>query len=318
MPKAIASDGEFIEAWKRLGSATLVAKALGMTERNTHNRRRHLEAKMDMVLDSRFKSGGRLSDTSHNPAMREMDIGDGYVLVGSDAHYMPGVATTAHRAFVEFARELKPVAVVMNGDAFDGGTISRFPRIGWDNKPTVIQELDAVKERLSEIEGAGPKTLVWTLGNHDARFETYLAANAPEYQGIKGFHLKDHFPLWAPCWGLRINGNVVVKHRWHNGVHAIYNNTLKSGTTIVTGHLHSLKVTPWSDYTGTRFGVDTGTLAVPYGPQFIDYTESAPVNWRSGFVVLRFKNGRLLWPQIVHVLDEEAGEVEWGCETFTV
>jgi hypothetical protein len=316
--KVIATDDEFIEAWRKYGSATQVAKVLGISERNVYSRKTRIETRHGIRLESRFGTSGVLRDKSHNPAMRDLEIGDGFVLVGSDAHYYPGIASAAHRAFVLMCRELRPVCVVMNGDAFDGGTISRFPRIGWDNKPTVIQELEAVRERLGEIESAGPKTLVWTLGNHDARFETYLAANAPEYQGVRGFHLKDHFPLWMPCWGLRINANVVIKHRWHNGVHAVYNNTLKAGTSIVTGHLHSLKVTPWSDYNGTRFGVDTGTLAAPYGPQFTDYTEHNPVNWRSGFVVLRFKGGRLLWPQIVHVLDEEAGVIEWGCETFTV
>jgi hypothetical protein len=316
--KAALTDEEFVAAWRKWGGATAMAKATGLTDRGIHARRKRLEGKLGISLDSRLQAGGELRDRSHNPAMRELEIGDGFVLVGSDAHYYPGIASAAHRAFVLMCRELKPVCVVMNGDAFDGGAISRWPRIGWDSKPTVIQELEAVRERLTEIEEAGPKNLVWTLGNHDARFETYLASHAPEYQGVRGFHLKDHFPLWTPCWGLRINGNVVVKHRWHNGIHAVYNNTLKAGTSIITGHLHSLKVTPWSDYNGTRYGVDTGTMASPYGPQFVDYTEHNPVNWRSGFVVLRFKGGRLLWPQVVHVIDEAAGLIEWGCETFTV
>jgi len=316
--KASCTDDEFIELWKKNESATAVAGILKISERAVHGRRTALERRRGIDLNSRLKNSSMLRDTSHNPAMRAVTIDDGYIIVGSDAHYLPGVASTAHRAFVRFVEELKPACVVMNGDAFDGGAISRFPRIGWDTKPTVIQELEAVATRLEEIERVGTKNLYWTLGNHDARFETYLAAHAPEYEGVKGFHLKDHFPLWLPCWGLRVNRNVVIKHRWHNGVHATYNNTLKAGTSIVTGHLHSLNVRALSDYNGTRFGVDTGTMAPPYGPQFIDYTECNPVNWRSGFVILRMKGGRLLWPQVVHVLDEEKGLVEWGCETFTV
>ena len=58
---------------------------------------------------------------------------------------------------------------------------------------------------------------------------------------------------------LRVNGNVVIKHRMKGGIHAAHKNTLHAGTTMVTGHLHSLKVTPFSDYNGTRWGVDTGT-----------------------------------------------------------
>jgi hypothetical protein len=64
--------------------------------------------------------------------------------------------------------------------------------------------------------------------------------------------------------------------------------------------LHSLKVTPFSDYNGVRFGVDTGTLAEIDGPQFTDYMEDNPANWRSGFAVLTIHKGRLLWPELVH------------------
>ena len=92
---------------------------------------------------------------------------------------------------------------------------------------------------------------------------------------------------------------------------------MQSGKTVVTGHLHSLKTTPWSDYNGTRYGVDTGTLAAPYGPQF-GYQEDNPRNHRSGFAVLTFDKCRLLWPELVHVIDETAGEVEWRGKVYTV
>jgi hypothetical protein len=69
----------------------------------------------------------------------------------------------------------------------------------------------------------------------------------------------------------------------------------------VTGHLHSLKVTPFDDYRGTRYGVDTGTLADPAGPQFNNYLEEGPTDWRSGFAVLTFYKGTLLWPEVVKV-----------------
>ena len=97
---------------------------------------------------------------------------------------------------------------------------------------------------------------------------------------------------------------MVIKHRYKGGIHATHNNTLWAGKTVVTGHLHSLKVTPFSDYNGIRWGVDTGTLADPYGPQFENYTEQNPANWRSGFVVLTFKDGTLLDPEIVRVVGE--------------
>ena len=156
--------------------------------------------------------------------------------------------------------------------------------------------------------------LYWTLGNHDARFETRLATVAPEYAKIHGVHLKDHFPEWWPCWAAWINDDLIVKHRFKSGIHAPHNNTMWAGRSMVTGHLHSLKVYPLSDYNGTRWGVDGGCLAGEYGPQFVDYTEDGPRNWRSGFVVLTYRNGRLMWPEVVHAFDE--GKVDFRGEVI--
>src|SRR6185437_12296595 len=112
-----------------------------------------------------------------------------------------------------------------------------------------------------------------------------------------GVHLRDHFPDWEACYSLFINNDVVVKHRLKGGIHATHNNTMWAGKTIVTGHLHSLKATPLTDYNGTRFGVDTGCLADVFGPQF-EYQEDAPRNHRSGFAVLTFHRVELLWPEL--------------------
>jgi hypothetical protein len=130
-------------------------------------------------------------------------------------------------------------------------------------------------------------------------------------------NLIDHFPRWKFSMSLMVNGSCMIKHRYHNGVHAIYNNTLKSGTSIVTGHLHSLKVTPWTDYTGTRYGVDTGSLADVNGQQF-SYAEDNPKNHRSGFAVLTFYDGKLLPPELCEVLDEEQGIIYFRGNVFKV
>jgi hypothetical protein len=307
MPHPIVSDQEFLELWATHQSAKKIAKVLDCAITGVHARRRRLEGKYGKTLQAKAPQAQfykHLSPQEH-PHRKHLECGTGKVIVFSDAHFWPGVRTTAFRALLQFARELKPDAIVNNGDAFDGASISRFPRIGWDSKPSVIEELHACRDRLMEIQSAsGHARLFWPLGNHDARFETRLAANAPQYEGVHGFHLKDHFPAWVPCWSLWINGDVVIKHRLRGGVHAVRNNTLNAGKTTVTGHLHQLKVTPLDDYSGTRWGVDTGTLADPRGPQFVDYLEDSFVDWRSGFVVLTFWKGRLLWPEIVSVIDE--------------
>jgi hypothetical protein len=317
MPAARCTDAEFMELWRTHGGAVELAKALKTSDRAINQRRRAIEQRHNVKLTAtkypaRAHYYKHLSPTEHS-ARKTFDLDNGTVLIFSDAHFWPGVRTTAFKALLLFIREMKPKAIINNGDSFDGASISRFPRIGWQSTPTVIEELKACKERLSEIEdAANGARLYWPLGNHDARFETRLAQNAPQFEGIHGFHLKDHFPAWAPCWSVWINNEVVVKHRLKGGIHATRNNTLAAGKTTFTGHLHQLKVTPLDDYNGTRWGVDTGTLAEPHGPQFIDYTEDGILDWRSGFAVATFHKRELLWPELCRTL--RFGEVDFrGC-----
>jgi hypothetical protein len=73
---------------------------------------------------------------------------------------------------------------------------------------------------------------------------------------------------------------------------------------MVTGHLHSAKVTPYTDYRGIRYGVDTGCLADTYHDAFQGYLEDNPRDWRAGFCILTFVDGVLLMPELVLVYDE--------------
>lgn len=294
------SDQEFVELFEKLGGVG-TANHLGIGTRNVMRRRANLEAKLRRQLVPPDQRATRTGIEHKNRV--SINIDNGVLLVGSDGHYWPGAATTAHRAFVQFCKDLKPKAVIMNGDVLDGSTISRHPPINWEERPTLIDEIHVCQERLAEIERVLPRTvqMAWTLGNHDARLETRLASTCPEYAKIKGFHLKDHFgDRWKPAWSAWVNGNVVVKHRWKGGVHGVHNNTVGAGLTMVTGHDHSLRVSPYTDYTGTRWGVSTGCLADPDGPQF-DYSEDNPRNHRSGFAVLTFHKGKLLTPELVSV-----------------
>lgn len=334
MANMACSDEQFIEYWNRLKSPTAVANAIGIDSRSAMRRRRVLEAKynIELITDNPSKQvvnfdkksvresvQKKIEETRHS-VRRGIALEKGTVLVFSDAHFYPGDYTTAFRALIQFIKTYKPEVIVCNGDAFDGAQISRHPRIGWDSKPSVLEELKAVQDHLSMIEEASvhKSNLIWTLGNHDARFETFLAANAPQFEGVQGFTLKDHFPLWQPCWSFWVNNHTVIKHRWKGGRYAGSNNTTFAGTSMVTGHTHQLKVEPFTDYNGTRYGVQTGCLANPNGDQFSDYTEDNPKDWRSGFAVLNYHQGQLLQPELVQVWDEEEGTVQFRGKIYQV
>jgi hypothetical protein len=311
MASSPCSDEEFIGLFTQFG-ATQTARQLGIKERDVYKRRRRLEERTGRPIYA-----PTTAPTEHHPERQPLTVKDGVILVGSDAHYWPGHITTAHRAFVMACKTLKPKVVIMNGDVFDGAGISRHSPIQWEESPSVKEEIETCTERLQEILDAskGAKH-IWTLGNHDARFEARLASVAPEYAGVRGMHIKDNFPEWIPCWSAYVNDDVMIKHRWKGGIHATHNNAIGSGKSMVTGHLHSLKVTPYTDYNGTRYGVDTGTLADAHGPQFRNYMEDNPRNWRSGFAVLTFHKGRLLWPEVFHVIDD--GLVEFRGKIYEV
>ena len=316
MPKKV-EDSEFIETWNRFKNAPKVAKHLGINIRSVLERRRSLETRYGISLPSDTKpnsnshktqEGNRANLLAEERAKKyesEMieSVTDGVVLVASDCHYWPGIVTKAHQAFCKLAKELTPKLVVLNGDILDGARISRHARILWEKQPTLKDEVHALQDRCNEIERAAPKAkFVRTIGNHDARFENYLSSRAGEFEEMNGVTLIDYLPRWRAGWCLQLNqktdGWVTIRHRpVSGGVHSAYNSTLKAGVSFVHGHLHKLQVTPWADYRGRRYGVDTGTMADPYGPQF-NYTEAGPVNWASGFAVLTFHQGKLLQPEL--------------------
>ena len=189
--------------YRAVGSRAM-SERLKVPDRAIFRRRRNLEKKYGIALDGPNgppeANVDRMRGLDRIPGRVHDEMTDGVVLVGSDAHFWPGIRTTAFRGFLHLCRELKPKIVVKNGD----------PPIGWEQTPEVIQEIECTQERLGEIEqAAGKARRYWPAGNHDLRYETRLAQVAPEYAKVHGIHLKDHFPLWEPCWSLWINDHAV-------------------------------------------------------------------------------------------------------------
>ena len=308
---AKVTDEQLMLLWEKYQSGQKVADVIGMSLRGLMRRRQRFEAKTGIILQADSPVNGSKSERffyRHHMARTDAELRNGTIFVASDCHYHPGEVSTAHKAFVKLIKKMKPDMVVMNGDVFDGATVSRYPPTGFDpvKPPTVKEELEAVSDRLHEIvKVAGNARKVWTIGNHDMRFEGRLTQAAPQYEGVKGFALRDHFPGWVHCLSLMVNKTIMIKHRYHGGIHATYNNTLKAGISIVTGHLHRLQASIWSDYNGSRFGIDTGTLAEVDGDH-MSYGEDNPKNHASGFAVLTIIDGVLVYPEFCYVVDGTA------------
>ena len=306
----------FIQTCRTLNSTTKIAGALGLSQRSVQKRREKLFVNKGIWLD--LDGRDVKIRVPESQTRTTVTLPNGCIMVGSDAHYFPGEESTAHRAFCYLIKELKPEVIVMNGDSFDGATVSRFPRIGWDKAPTIKDEIESVGDHLDEIANIYKNAnLLHTWGNHDFRFNTFLSNNAEQFENVKGFKFEDHFPRWNFSMSVMVNDNTMIKHRYHGGIHATYNNVLKSGRNIVTGHLHSLQVRPYTNYNGTTYGVDTGTLSDPFGEQF-KYAEDNPKNHRAGFAVLVFIDEKLMPPETCEVIDEEKGLCFFRGQQFKV
>jgi hypothetical protein len=313
---SIVPDDLFVTEFQTLG-ATAFASKYSITLRKVHERRRKVEAKFGIVIQAPNTYVGAAASAEIYrqeafPGRLNMSVENGIVLIGGDAHFWPGRIPLMHRAFLAFIKEFRSDrilrTVIMNGDVMDFPQISRWPQVDWARVPTVKDEIENAVVRMHEIEEAcGQVEKIWPLGNHDARFSMHIAAKAPELVGVKGVHLKDHFPRWKPCWRIDINdgiNTVIVKHTFKGGENAPKNNVDASAAHFVTNHLHSAHVRPRTKHFGDLYGVDTGCLADTYGPQFL-YAQDNPRDWRSAFAVLTFHKGKLLMPELVLAVDDK-------------
>ena len=187
----------------------------------------------------------------------------------------------------------------------DGASISRHPLTGNDDLPTVEAEIFAVLEQRGEMMEACPKaSLYWVFGNHCERYDKYIAQNAPKIAALKGNCLADNLPGWKVSWAIELNWDtdpVLITHNQKGGTHASHGNTMAAGVHFISGHDHKLGCARHTNERGTLYGFNPGVFADPMGPQF-RYVRGRTRDWRSGFGVLTFRDGRLLPPEHCEVV----------------
>jgi len=247
------------------------------------------------------------------PHRVSLEIRNGIVLIGSDFHIWPETTSTCLRAFKKFVKDLRPDAVVLNGDVMDFPRISRHPQ-NWETAPDPAAEIEAAQDHLNDIEMACKRGAhkIWPIGNHDQRLEALIANSLPQLRGMKGVHLSDFFPTWRKAMSCFINerfdgGVTVIKHKpVGGGKYATRNYVERAGIHAVHGHFHRQGIVTVSDYNEyDRYGVDAGCVADKDHCAFL-YTQDAPLDWRSGFVLLTYRNGRLMSPELITKWDDKS------------
>lgn len=302
----------FAAAWmsvyERGGRTKDVADALGLSDsRSILYRRKRVES----FLGIRLPSMQGYEPLRYTPQHAEHIQVDGCVVICSDVHLWPEHQPFAWFCLVEAVKQYKPKEVWINGDLMDFPSISRFPRRQWEERPTAAEEIEWAGEQMQDLTKACDKagaTKRITRGNHDDRFELYLSKNAPGIEGLPGTTTKELYAVfdgWQLYHSLVVNDSSVVKHVWHGGIHSAYNNVVRSGKTIITGHTHKLNIRPWGDYNGVRFAVETGFVGEIQGPQFA-YVDGNPTDWHPGFMVTWWDADGLASYEAIHTHSDRA------------
>lgn len=298
----MASDEEFIQIYQSSGSNKEAMERLGVSDIRSFRRRlKRIEEKVGTILKPHRNPNTKLPQYEH------LTINDfeGVLAVFSDAHFWPNEESDSYKILLQILPEIKPDYIISNGDEFDGSSISRFAKDGWSFVPSVADELKACKDSMKAIKEASESSKSMILaGNHTNRLQNYLVNNVPEFVGVEGFSFQDHFQDWEIYISASFNDHLVIKHNYHGGIHAAWNNVLKSGVSIVTGHTHRLLCRPYTDYRGTRYGIETGTLCNIYGQQF-KYMNNNPRDWMEGFCIITVDKNTI-HPELVSVVNGTA------------
>ena len=233
-----------------------------------------------------------------HPAIKSIVEPNSVWAICSDLHIWPGPQTLIFEAFCKVAADLKVKGIVLNGDIIDGARVSRHGSMLGSKAPKIDKEIEAAQAWLKCLPRT--KHRLWTLGNHDMRVDNYLCTQANELDDYVG-NLASRFTDWTMAYAFDINGTE-VRHRFRGGIHTAWNNALHSGVNIISGHTHQLQVTAMRDRNGSRWGIETGCIADPKGPQF-EYTEGAPTRAQMGFAIITFDaEGRMMPPELCEMV----------------
>ena len=115
------NEADFIALFEELGP-TGTALELNIGIRSVLRRRKRIERDTKRVINGPLQKNREtyhLQSAIQHPDRIKLEVKDGYVIVGSDAHYWPHIKSTAHRAMVKWCKDYQPKVIVQNGDVLD-------------------------------------------------------------------------------------------------------------------------------------------------------------------------------------------------------
>ena len=212
-------------------------------------------------------------------------------LLFSDTH-IPYHSVEALTVMINYSADRDITNIIINGDFWDFHQLSYFMKD--PRKRHIRQELDIGKSFLIKLRELFPtQRIVFKIGNHEERWESYLKTKAPELFDIAEFHIENLFPfldLGIECvTGKRIIklGKLNVLHGHELQLRGINVNParttfLKTYESTIVGHTHRS-----SEHTEPNLDGDVITCW-SVGATCWLHPDYAPINkWNHGFATIQ-------------------------------
>lgn len=213
----------------------------------------------------------------------------------SDIH-IPYHSVSALTAAITFIKKEKPDALILNGDALDFHSLSRFNKD--PRKKNFAQELETWRQMFNVFENEFKCKIYYKIGNHEERYEHYLWMKAGELQGVEEFDLSSL--LKARARGITVikdkqimqagSLNIVHGHEFGQQVFSPVNIArglyMKGKVSAIQGHNHQVSEHTEPDMNGKIVTTWSMGCLCELHPAYL------PINkWAHGFAIVDIDKG---------------------------
>jgi predicted phosphodiesterase len=167
------------------------------------------------------------------------------VAIFSDLH-IPYHSIEAVTVALDYLKKEKPDALLLNGDALDFHSLSRFEKD--PRKKNFKQEIDTFKAMMEVLKKVLKCKIYYKLGNHCERYEKYIQQKAGEIAGLDEFDFVNI--LKARAEGIEVIGEKrIMKLNDLNGIHGHeFVNTAFSPVNVARGLYMRAKVSAFQGH----------------------------------------------------------------------
>lgn len=191
----------------------------------------------------------------------------------------------------QFAQDWQPDVVVFNGDLLDCTALGKY-RLTLEERSSLEEEIERLRFYLKEWRASCPQAeMVYVMGNHEQRLQSYITDHAPELQFLVEGPLA--LERLLDIEDMTVVGAYGAAYEWHgvyvtHGVirteNAAMGNLKREGSSGVSGHTHRLGSAFRRDRSGEHGWFECGCLCNLDAPGSPPPTFPGVNNWQQGFV----------------------------------